>query len=58
MLTAQPLGCFLLLQHTMSILGALLAVPLHPEDLGQGEGREAEAVAAAGPPGQGAQVAP
>ncbi len=36
--------------------GPLLPVPVHPQDLGQGEGREAEAVAAPRPPGQGAQV--
>ena len=34
----------------------MLAVPLHPGDQGQGEGREAEAVPAPRPPSQGDQV--
>ena len=40
----------------ISCAGALLPVSLHSQDHGQGEGGEAEAVAAPRPPGQGAQV--
>merc|ERR1712039_779301 len=38
------------------IQGSMLPVPLHARDHGQGEGREAEAVAAPRSAGQGAQV--
>merc|ERR1711884_411999 len=38
------------------IQGSMLPVPLHARYHGQGEGREAEAVAAPGSAGQGAQV--
>merc|ERR1719341_1693100 len=38
------------------VQGPVLKIPLHPEDHRQGEGREAEAVSAPRPPGQGAEV--